>query len=527
MPGLPWVPSLPVSLTSSAFIVGHVPNVHASNLAICQLVVQQESRRHSCWVQMFWWSHAVWAIHNLQRGVVFVASVLTRIVWRVHAVLHASNLTLQWLLEDSAHVLGYEALVFLLVTLSLLSLNILSLLYISFAGCGMFFKARSADALPRILAPILTFMLLVQYAFLMPSLTPEDPVSRRDELHSWLALAPTTASVSCLLLAVCVSVSQVHTGAWRAHGGSEHRSRANNSPMRSSAIDEPLMPQPSSDTHMPALHRLYYLTQDLQSLPSSYMIVLDGADARIARHDDDSIDACTLRLTCSARWGLRRSMSIHGRSSWGWPDHLHFWLLRFSLDALMIFVVALCCVERDLIHAAYLALTLFLFRRREELRLRGNGLFIWMQLANFCVIVAMLLFQTPWAALWARPNEGGLAGLCERHRGSREGGDSGEGCTVAHLLGLHRIAHAGSWRALGLAPRGAGLPLLMWLAVQVRCTSLSVDRAMPPQCAARGCMPLSSRDPCLGLCAVGPCAPQTPWHVHADAVQAVGGAGIL
>jgi hypothetical protein len=40
-------------------------------------------------------------------------------------------------------------------------------------------------------------------------------------------------------------------------------------------------------------------------------------------------------------------------------------------------------------------------------------------------------------------------------------------CSWGHLLGLHRIMYAGRWRALELSPHGAGIPLLMWLAIQV------------------------------------------------------------
>ena len=130
-------------------------------------------------------------------------------------------------------------------------------------------------------------------------------------------------------------------------------------------------------------------------------------------------------------------------------------------------------MQRDLAHAAYLALALFLFRRREQLRLRGNGLFVVLLLATFSFLAALLLFQAPASIFASRRVRASLNDDAGRQLGS-SGEEVGAHCTVAHLLGLHTIDGIGHWRALSMSVHGAGLPLLTWLAVQVRHASCTV-----------------------------------------------------
>lgn len=232
-----------------------------------------------------------------------------------------------------------------------------------------------------------------------------------------------------------------------------------------------------------------------------------------------------LKVVAGWRSGTLPEEPFHGRSLWGWPQWFRFWIFRLSLDILMVLMVALCTVQRDFIHAAYLALTLWLFRRREELRKQGNKLFFWLPFANLCVIILMLIFQAPWQELLDWLSDHGAAlrhfsafssvdlrtlarnavttvtNMWSAAASSTWGADSGvlygrdedeawvssqggyafdddlhtEGgwwsssaeCSWAHLLGLHRITNAGRWKALELSPHGAGIPLLMWLAIQV------------------------------------------------------------
>ena len=70
------------------------------------------------------------------------------------------------------------------------------------------------------------------------------------------------------------------------------------------------------------------------------------------------------------------------------------------MDAVLIAVVALCTVDNDVIHAAYLALALLLFRRRDALRAEGNTLFKWLPVYNFAVMLVTLAYQAPLARLF-------------------------------------------------------------------------------------------------------------------------------
>jgi hypothetical protein len=82
---------------------------------------------------------------------------------------------------------------------------------------------------------------------------------------------------------------------------------------------------------------------------------------------------------------------------------------RHYTDALLVAVVGLCTLENDVVHAAYLALALLLFRRRDALRLEGGRLFRWLPAYNFGVMLLTLLYQAPLEAVWGRPRGPRLA----------------------------------------------------------------------------------------------------------------------
>ena len=69
------------------------------------------------------------------------------------------------------------------------------------------------------------------------------------------------------------------------------------------------------------------------------------------------------------------------------------------MDIVLIAVVALCTVENDVIHAAYLAIALLLFRRRDALRFEGNKWFKWLPVYNFIVMLITLIYQAPWPSI--------------------------------------------------------------------------------------------------------------------------------
>lgn len=70
-------------------------------------------------------------------------------------------------------------------------------------------------------------------------------------------------------------------------------------------------------------------------------------------------------------------------------------LCRYYTDGVLVAVVALCALDNDIIHAAYLAIALLLFRQRDQLREQGNFLFKWLVIYNFLVMLTTIIYQAP------------------------------------------------------------------------------------------------------------------------------------
>ena len=68
---------------------------------------------------------------------------------------------------------------------------------------------------------------------------------------------------------------------------------------------------------------------------------------------------------------------------------------RYYTDVVLVAVVALCALDNDIIHAAYLAIALLLFRQRDQLREQGNFLFKWLVIYNFLVMLTTIVYQAP------------------------------------------------------------------------------------------------------------------------------------
>lgn len=82
------------------------------------------------------------------------------------------------------------------------------------------------------------------------------------------------------------------------------------------------------------------------------------------------------------------------------------------MDVVLIAVVALCTVENDVIHAAYLAIALLFFRRRDALRREGNKWFRWLPTYNFLVMLITLIYQAPWPAIFEAHSKGKQMRVC-------------------------------------------------------------------------------------------------------------------
>jgi hypothetical protein len=378
----------------------------------------------------------------LRRAAHMMWAVLLSATLHLRRAFRAVGLSVLWLVENAMAVAGYEACVAMLVLQAVMSLNAFSFAYMAAAGAGMFWKQRISAALTRVLGPLLLGLALAQYALLlrMPAaLWPEGVLPMEggnSAVRGWLGLAPTTSEAAVLLATSGLVTMQAHCVRWRAY-----------------------VSQPQHSTAA-GLHTVHACVAEMPHQADTVVLLSERGPTVVPIRS--AVESAAPYLRPAIDWGLGRPMSLERRSTWGWPAWFRFWLFRLSLDTLMVIVVALCCVQRDLIHAGYLGLTLLLFRRREALRVQGNELFVWMPLANFGMIVTLLVFQAPWA--WDRArDELGEDGASMHDEPPQRGVE----CTIAGLLGLHRIGHGGEWAALSLAPHGAGIPLLLWVAIQV------------------------------------------------------------
>lgn len=158
-----------------------------------------------------------------------IASVVLRITEHTALALVAVTHTFQWLLEDVACICATDALVFLLVLISLLAFEALSIFYISAAAIGMFQERLRTHTLPQRLAPILATIAILQYCFYIafpdkdaPTPTPAPPDIHDSSPHydsnialrHWLGIAPTLTQLMVLLATTAVATSAKHTMLW-------------------------------------------------------------------------------------------------------------------------------------------------------------------------------------------------------------------------------------------------------------------------------------------------------------------------
>ena len=109
---------------------------------------------------------------------------------------------------------------------------------------------------------------------------------------------------------------------------------------------------------------------------------------------------------------------------------------RHSIEVVLVAVVGLCTLENDCIHAAYLAVVLLLFRRRDALRLEGNRLFRLLSICNFAVMLMTLLYQAPVINKWGRPYGPELV----RMSGQLLATEDGQSAELVALLSTARLA---------------------------------------------------------------------------------------
>ncbi|KAK9824077.1 hypothetical protein WJX72_007565 [[Myrmecia] bisecta] len=138
---------------------------------------------------------------------------------------------------------------------------------------------------------------------------------------------------------------------------------------------------------------------------------------------------------------LEEPLELEAQAAWTWLDWARYLFYRHYTDIVLIAVVALCTLENDVIHATYLAIALYFFRRRESLRVKRNALFRWLPIYNMAVMVLTLAYQSPFENIWG-------IDLSPRR-----------GCSLAHILGLYKLT---SRSGRVIAARGWIADVLLW-----------------------------------------------------------------
>lgn len=81
------------------------------------------------------------------------------------------------------------------------------------------------------------------------------------------------------------------------------------------------------------------------------------------------------------------------QASWSWLDWLRYEVIKYSRDLLLVCVALVCFVEKDILHAGYLALVLVFFRMRRGFLGTDRQLLVWLPAFNMAVIVLQLMYQ--------------------------------------------------------------------------------------------------------------------------------------
>lgn len=142
---------------------------------------------------------------------------------------------------------------------------------------------------------------------------------------------------------------------------------------------------------------------------------------------------------------------------WGKHDWARYYLFRYHIDLVLVAVVALCSFDDDFIHGGYLALSLFYFRSKINLRWGRNDLFKWLPVYNMTVIIIAIVYQSPFEILWNISTD-------EDHE-----------CTLAHLFGLYKFHGNGSdcngeegIGLLSLGRKGVLTDIILWVLLRLQ-----------------------------------------------------------
>ncbi|KAK9863698.1 hypothetical protein WJX84_001768 [Apatococcus fuscideae] len=341
---------------------------------------------------------------------------------------------------------GMEVNLAALLLAAFFALNALSLVYMAIVALGMSLPAGKRRAFWHwAVVPILGLLLLGQYSILLgvPPVdfsTGDNDDGDDDEHHrhwiahpeqslqDWLGYGRIDPGALWLLfLSFAACVFQVRYDLWHHRN---HNSSTGNDTVEYSHLEETATP------HVPNGN------------------ALEGTSFE----DEDAFDPDQIPVA-SAPYD-RRSRNLQRVSwmpvehalkpEWSWADWVRYWFYRYYTDGVLVAVVALCALDNDIIHAAYLAIALLLFRQRDQLREQGNFLFKWLVIYNFLVMLTTIVYQAPLYQLL--------------HRNPPDGS---EGCTLAHILGLYKLTGS-TGQAFTLGLSGTSADLILWLIARIQ-----------------------------------------------------------
>ncbi|CAL8464921.1 g4456 [Coccomyxa elongata] len=353
------------------------------------------------------------------------------LLWRIVDVnrwlrqLHKVKLAFQDWAERFWQDWGMDLAMGTLLLAAFFSINLLSLVYLAMIAVGMAVPPHPRRLIWRFcVLPLLAFLLIAQYSFFIGLPPPFDRDaslggymgssadgkaswfmrrhhdSDADSVKDWLGYGHIdSAALWALFFAFAATVLQVHHDLW--HHSRLGRQYSWFSPSASQTIDA--------------------------SSPGMAGNQLGG------RPNGASLQQANV-------WA---PMEYEAMASWSWIDWIRFMFYRHYTDVVLVAVVALCTLENDVIHAAYLAIALLLFRRRDVLRTERQTLFRWLPLYNFAVMLLTLLYQSPFEDIWGHSLGPSL------------------GCNLAHVLGLYKMSGA-SGGAFSLTYRGALADMILW-----------------------------------------------------------------
>ncbi|XP_027349564.1 piezo-type mechanosensitive ion channel homolog [Abrus precatorius] len=137
-------------------------------------------------------------------------------------------------------------------------------------------------------------------------------------------------------------------------------------------------------------------------------------------------------------------LSFETKGYWTFLDHLRLYGYCHSLDFVLSLVLITGTLEYDILHLGYLGFALVFFRMRLKILKQGNGIFRFLRMYNFVLIVLSLAYQSPF-----------VGELSEIKRGSIE--------SINELVGFHKYDYG-----FRITSRSAFVEIIIFMSVALQ-----------------------------------------------------------